>query len=282
MTFREFYSLYLDELKSIYSKGETAAVTDTVFRFFAGLSRTDLITKGHLIPDEKVSSALKVSLLQLNENVPVQYITGEAWFSGLRFRVDKNVLIPRPETEELVQEAVQFLKGSIGKNVLEIGSGSGCIPITIKKYAQGVQVLSVELSKAALDVSEENAAANKVDIDFRKMDFLNENSWKDLPMFDVIISNPPYIPEEQKHMLDKNVSLHEPSIALYVPQNDPFIFYRKICLFAKTRLKQTGMIFLEVDSGAAQQTAEIFSEENFITKIKNDLSGNERFVIACK
>lgn len=280
MTFREIHTNYSERLKSIYSKGEAAAITDIIFRFFAGLSGSELIVKGHIIPDNNTLSGLENSLAKLLQYIPVQYVTGEAWFCGLQFRVNKNVLIPRPETEELVQEAIHFLKGSTGKNVLEIGSGSGCIPITIKKFVPVAQVVSVELSRAALDVAEENAAANKADVDFREMDFLKEKHRQDLPVFDVIISNPPYIPEEEKNLLDKNVSLHEPGMALFVPQNDPLVFYREIYAFAKTHLKKNGIIFLEADANRAKQTAAIFSGKNISTEIKKDMSGNERFIIA--
>lgn len=279
MTFREIQLTYSDALKSIYSKGEAAAITDVIFRYFAGLSKSELIVKGHIIPDDKTSAALLESLKKLLQHIPVQHITGEAWFCGLQFRVNKNVLIPRPETEELVEEAIHFLKGSFGKKVLDIGTGSGCIPISIKKIVPGAKVMSVDISGAGLEVAAENASANKADIDFREMDFLNEHNWKDFPLFDVIISNPPYIPEEDKVLLDKNISLHEPAIALFTPQNDPLVFYRKINTFAKDHLNKNGILFLEVDAKLAKETAALFFGKNILTRIKKDLSGNERIII---
>lgn len=280
MTFREIQNTYLAALKLIYSKGESAAITDVIFRHFTGLSQSDLIVKGNGIPDEKISSVLQESLTKLLQHIPVQHVTEEAWFCDLKFQVNRNVLIPRPETEELVQEAINFLKGTAGKKVLDIGTGSGCIPITIKKSVPDVEVTSVDISGMALEVARENAAINDALVDFREMDFLNEENWNRLSHFDVIISNPPYIPAGVKNTLDKNVSLHEPAIALFVPQNDPLVFYRKIYAFAKTNLKKTGRIFLEADANHAVKTAAIFSENEFFTEIKKDISGNDRIIIA--
>lgn len=282
MTFREIFSNYTKELRAIYSKGETSAITHIIFRHFAHLSKSALAVSGDNIADKGTAAALQESLEKLLKHIPVQYITGEAWFYNLKFKVNDQVLIPRPETEELVQEAINFLIGLKGKTILDIGTGSGCIPISIKKNVPDAEIISVDISPDALQTATENAAANNVTIDFRQIDFLDEETYRTLPVFDVIISNPPYIPENDKTTLDKNVMQQEPHLALFVPQNDSLIFYRKIFLFAKEHLTETGKIFLEVHEDYAKETAGIFNGDNYLTEIKKDMQGKERMVIVSK
>ena len=144
------------------------------------------------------------------------------------------------------------------------------------------EIISIDISLDALQTAAENAATNNVTIDFKEIDFLDEEMHHTLPVFDVISSNPPYIPENDKASLDKNVMLHEPHLALFVPQNDPLIFYRKIFLFAQEHLTENGKIFLEVHEDHAKETAAIFNEENYLTEIKKDMQGKERMVIVSK
>ena len=282
MTFREIFSNYIKELQAIYSKGEASAITHIIFSHFANLSKSALALSGNNIADTATAAALQEALEKLLKHIPVQYITGEAWFYNLKFKVNDQVLIPRPETEELVQEAINYLKGTQGKTILDVGTGSGCIPISIKKNVPDAEIISVDISPCALQTAAENATANNVEIDFRQIDFLDEGTHHSLPVFDVIISNPPYIPENDKDFLDKNVALHEPHLALFVTQNDPLIFYRKIFLFAQEHLATNGKIFLEVHEDYATETVAIFNEENYFTEIKKDMQGKERMVIVSK
>ena len=282
MTFREIFSNYTTALQALYSKGEASAITHIIFNHFAGLSKSQLAVSGDKIPDTATAAALQESLEKLLKHIPVQYITGEAWFYNLKFRVNDQVLIPRPETEELVQEVVNYLKGTQGKTILDIGTGSGCIPISIKKNVADAEIISIDISVGALQTAAENAAENNVAIDFREMNFLDEETYHSLPVFDVIISNPPYIRENDKDSLDKNVILHEPHLALFVTQNDPLLFYRKIFSFAKEHLTETGKIFLEVHEDYAKETAGIFNEGNYLTEIKKDMQGKERMIVVSK
>ena len=282
MTFREIFSNYTTALQALYSKGEASAITHIIFNHFAGLSKSQLAVSGDKIPDTATAAALQESLEKLLKHIPVQYITGEAWFYNLKFRVNDQVLIPRPETEELVQEVVNYLKGTQGKTILDIGTGSGCIPISIKKNVADAEIISIDIRVGSLQTAAENAATNNVTIDFREMDFLDEETYHSLPVFDVIISNPPYIRENDKDSLDKNVILHEPHLALFVTQNDPLLFYRKIFSFAKEHLAEKGKIFLEVHEDHAKETAAIYNEENYLTEIKKDMQGKERMVIVSK
>ncbi len=279
MTIKEIHNKYITSLKEIYSDGEANAITNIVFEHFCKMNTSDLIIKAdETVPSEPLNN-IEAALERLLKHEPVQYIIGEAWFYNLPFHVNNNVLIPRPETEELVHEAISFLKTSKGKSVLDIGTGSGCIPISIKKNIPSAIVISIDVSESALEVAKENASANNVEIVFKKIDFLNEENYESLDMFDVIISNPPYIPEEEKNSLEKNVTAHEPHLALFVPQNDAFIFYKRILSFAENHLKKDGKIFLETHEDLAKETAALFTEKNYFVEIKKDMQGKERMLI---
>ena len=282
MTLNAIREKYSATLIDIYDRGEAAAITEMIFRHFLEMSGSEFSFKrNEKISTDKIT-LLETALEKLCCHVPPQYITGEAWFYGLPFMVNEQVLIPRPETEELVQEALGFLKNSSGKKVLDIGTGSGCIPVSIKKNIPAAEITSVDISENALTVAKENSQRNNAEINFRQMDFLAEKNWSSLPAFDVIISNPPYIPAEEKSSLDKNVAMHEPHSALFVPQHDPLLFYKKIRLFADEHLTKEGKIFLEVHENFAKETAALFSGKNYIAEIKKDIHGKERIVIATR
>ena len=279
MTIKELYSEFLTELKDLHETGEAAAITKIIFEHFAKVSSSDIIIHAKNEIDVDVIKLLQNALMQLKRHVPVQYITGKTWFYNLSFEVSNAVLIPRPETEELVLEAINFLKENAGKKVLDIGTGSGCIPISIKKNIPNAIVTSVDVSEAAIIVAKKNAVENKVEINFLKVDFLNERNYKELAEFDLIISNPPYIPENEKKNLDKNVTDYEPHLALFVPNNDPLIFYKKILIFAENHLKIGGKILLEVHEDFAKKTADIFIAANYEVEIKSDMQGKERMLL---
>ena len=273
------YKKYIASLKAVYSDGEATAIANIIFQHLTGLSRSQIAIQENETADKAVIAKLNSALGQLLLHVPVQYITGSTRFFSIDFFVNKYVLIPRPETEELVQEVMVFLKDHGHKKVIDIGTGSGCIAVSIKKNAPDAEVTAVDLSDKALETAHANAVANRVDIDLRKIDFLDEKNYNTLPVFDAIISNPPYIPENEKEALDPNVVQYEPHLALFVPQNDPLIFYKKIEKFAEKHLQKKGKIFLEVHEDLANQTAAIFSAPYYNALIKKDISGKERMLI---
>ena len=282
MTFREIYTAYLSELTPAYGAGEAQAITDLVLESLAGISRPGMPEYAQKVPNEKMLSLLFSSLEKIKSHTPVQHVIGFAWFYGIKFKVNEHVLIPRPETEELVLEAISYLKISPEKKVLDIGTGSGCIPISIKKHIPAAQITSVDISEDALQVAAENATANNVEIDFRKIDFLNEENWNLLSTYDIIISNPPYIPQEEEKEMDPHVTMHEPALALFVPQNDPLLFYKKIRQFADSHLNKEGRIFLEIHRDFGKETAAIFQEEKYAAVLKKDMSENDRMVIVSR
>lgn len=279
MTIKEIQQQYLTELEKIYSLGEAAVITTMIFESIANISKQDLLLRPNVDIENNTEINLITALKRLQQYEPIQYVIGKAWFYNVAFTVNEAVLIPRPETEELVLEAINFLKLHESKNVLDIGTGSGCIPISIKKNIAGANVTSLDVSNDALKLAAKNASDNAVEISFLHLNFLEEKNHLALPKFDVIISNPPYIPENEKNNLDKNVAKYEPHVALFVPQNDPLLFYKKILIFAGDHLKKDGKIFLEIHEDFAAETANLFTEKNYQVIIKKDMQGKERMLI---
>lgn len=211
---------------------------------------------------------------------PVQYVLNEAWFGGMKFFVDENVLIPRPETEELVEWIVA--ESGDKKTLLDIGTGSGCIPATLKKKLPQIAVTSIDISARALSVAEANAKTLGADVSLIQMDFLNRQQWSSLGSFDVIVSNPPYIALGEKDEMDKNVTDFEPHVALFVPDEDPLVFYRMIAEFGRIHLAAEGRIYMELNEALGFACTELFRGQGYETELRKDLQGKERMLKAWK
>ena len=278
MILNDIYRKYLTALQAIYSKGEASRITEMIFEHHGGISKSDVIKEPMQIIQDALYNRLEVSLAELLKHKPVQYITEEAWFCNMKFRVSGSVLIPRPETEELVHEVLLYADKDM--SILDIGTGSGCIPVVLKARLSGVKVTAIDTSSEALAIAAENAKANNTSIDLVKMDFLNEADREKLDSYDIIISNPPYITKAEMISLDKNVTSFEPHLALFVPDSDPIIFYRKIAEFGKGHLKKYGKIFMETHEDHAKAVAGHFQSEGYNARIKKDMFEKERVVIA--
>lgn len=276
------YNEFLQSLKNIYSDNEAAEITGWVFESVVGVKRSGMISN----PKRELTTALNKRiascLSELLLHKPVQYVLGESWFYKMKLKVNEHVLIPRPETEELVELVVSSWQPAVGgrQTVLDIGTGSGCIAIAIKKLLPQINITAIDVSEAALNVAMENATAQSTAIDFKTLDFLNETNWADLPKYDTIVSNPPYIPVSEKEMLDMNVTEWEPHMALFVPDNSPLLFYEKIAAFGKTHLNNGGKIFVELHEQYAQQTAAMFRLYYENAVIKKDIYGKERMLVS--
>lgn len=280
MTIHEIYRQYLQELADMYGMDESAAITGLVFEKFAGMKRPDILMNPKKIPGQEVARALQKALSSLKKHVPVQHITGEAWFNNMLFKVSKDTLIPRPETEELTAMAILNLKNNGKPVVIDIGTGSGCIAISIKKRYPLAEVIAVDVSEAALEIAKENARKHKTDIRFIHLDFLKKKNWALLPQAQLIISNPPYIPFHEKKKLDKHVAEHEPKKALFVPSDNPLVFYKKIADFGKTHLEPVGQIMMETHESMAKDVAAIFKIPKYLSSVHKDMFGKKRFVTA--
>jgi release factor glutamine methyltransferase len=209
----------------------------------------------------------------------VQYVLGEAWFYKMKLLVNEAVLIPRPETEELVQLIIDAVAP---KNdpllILDIGTGSGCIAIALKKHLPATKIYAIDNSADALAIARINTSEQKEQIHFVQADFLAVDSWSALPLFDIIVSNPPYIPINEKKDLSRNVKDYEPHAALFTPENEPLLFYQHIAEFGKQRLQAGGRIYLEVHEAYAHDTAALFRNYSKV-EIKKDLQGKQRMLI---
>ncbi len=282
MTTAEAYIGFQDQLKKIYDEREADNISDWVFENVTGQKRWERKNQPDTLKDEAFHQ-LQNYLQQLLQHKPVQYVLNEAWFYKNKFFVNENVLIPRPETEELVEwiiEDVRRATHNVRCTILDIGTGSGCIPISLKREIPASHVTAIDISERALRVAKKNAENFDAKIGFLPIDFLHDNNWKALSQFDIIVSNPPYIPVSEKKVLQKNVTDFEPGIALFVADNDPFIFYKKISVFAQMHLKQNGKIYVEVHEEYAKKVKALFEEAGFISKIKKDIYGKERMVSA--
>jgi release factor glutamine methyltransferase len=280
MMIKDLYRNFLVQLQKIHNLSEATAITDWVFEKMASLKRSDILKN----PEKKITAAadelIQKTLQELMLHKPVQYVLGEAWFYRMKFKVNKHVLIPRPETEELVEQLIKDRKSKLtDPAILDIGTGSGCIPIAIKKNLPASKLTAVDISKDALALATENATMHNTHINFAELDFLDESTWASLPMFDIIISNPPYIPINEKEGLGKNVTDFEPHLALFVPDKSPLIFYEKIAAFGREHLLPNGKIYLETHEDYASQTAALYRDHYQTVMIKKDMYGKERMVI---
>jgi release factor glutamine methyltransferase len=250
---------------------------------------------------------LQQSTQELLTHKPVQYVLHEAWFCGMPFYVDENVLIPRPETEELVdwivkevgskkyevrntdpgigsQKSVEssYLVPPTSLSILDIGTGSGCIPISLKKKMPHAEMYACDVSEGALAVATQNAAAQQTAIHFLRVDFLDTATWANLPAVDIIVSNPPYIPHHNQNSMLQNVLAYEPHLALFVPNDDPMLFYDAIVRYAQQKLLPGGSIFAEIHEDLGEQTKTLFESKGFVAEVKKDFQGKDRMVRAVR
>ena len=279
MTMQEATYFLLNKLRTIYSEGEAGQITDWVMENLTGSKKAERM----LYKNADITSKEEVLLRQYTERLlqhePVQYILNESWFCGLRFYVDKNVLVPRPETEQLVEWVVSNCKFPVDQlRILDIGSGSGCISVSLKRRIRRAEVWGCDVSDAALAVAKKNAESLGTDVNFVQLDFLDSTTWQLLPSFDIIISNPPYIPAKDKKDMQPNVLLHEPATALFVPDNDPLVFYKAIAEFGKTHLNKAGSVFTEIHESLGERTLEIFKSAGYKSELKKDMQQKDRMI----
>ncbi|PXX23457.1 peptide chain release factor N(5)-glutamine methyltransferase [Arenibacter sp. ARW7G5Y1] len=280
MLLKEIKNIYHLELDTLFPKEEVDSFFYLAIDHYLGLERFVLAMQPMLVVSKENENALFYALSQLKQERPIQYILGKAHFCELEFRVDENVLIPRPETEELVYwilEEQPRLDSQKGIKILDIGTGSGCIAISLAKKMPNAKVYALDISQKALKIAERNALDNNVDIVFLEADILSFEGLKD--KFDVIVSNPPYVRELEKMEMKNNVVGHEPGLALFVSDQDPLVFYKKITLFALSHLKKGGVLFFEINQYLGEEMKHLLERENFSEiELRKDLYGNDRML----
>ncbi len=279
MTIREAQLNLTNQLKEIYDERESEAISDWVMESLTGLRKIDRIIGKNEVLDSETEASLSRVTIELLQHKPVQYIFNQAWFMGMKLYVNESVLIPRPETEELVEWALAETRDQFSNaKILDVGTGSGCIPIALKKELPGAKVYGCDISKGALEVAKRNAELQVADIHLILADFLNENERSQLPVLDIIISNPPYIAFKEKSSIDKHVIEYEPHDALFVPTNNSMVFYQALASFGKQHLAENGIMFLEIHSEKGDIARELFEKEGYEVELKKDLNGNQRMI----
>jgi release factor glutamine methyltransferase len=280
---RIYYHHFIEQLYSVYEKSEAEGITDIVFEELLMMKRHHI----HIL--EKELGEVEINqfnaiLSRLLTYEPVQYVLGISDFYGLRFRVNRHVLIPRRETEELVDLVVKEVRalGIKTLSILDIGTGSGCIPVALKKNLPFADVSAMDVSQDALEVARENAFLNKTDVLFVQDSILTPSSFTDAE-YDIIISNPPYIALPEKESMHKNVLDYEPHLALFVEDTDPLLFYRAIAVFAKRHLKETGKLYVEINEAYGPEVKQLFEETGFRdARLIKDMQGKNRMVAASR
>lgn len=281
MTVQEADRYIFDQLKTIYEEGEAQNISSWVIEHITGSKKTDRIVHREKQISAEQQATLQSITQRLLQHEPIQYILNESWFCGLKLYVDKSVLIPRPETEELVDWIITDCKFPINTlSILDIGSGSGCIPIALKKRLSKADVSGIDVSSGALKVARQNAATLGIGVQFHELDFLDAQQREPLPSFDIIVSNPPYIPVKDKATMHHNVLLYEPAVALFVPDNDALVFYNAIAAFGKTHLNKKGMIYAEIHESMGEATKLLFEEHGYEAVTRTDMQGKERMIKA--
>jgi len=268
---------FIQELESVYNANEVLSFFHLLLESIVGIKRIDLALNPTKLLENKQKEALDKALQALKQEKPIQYILGETEFYGLNFKVNEHTLIPRPETEELVSWVLENTSQSA--TILDIGTGSGCIAIALAKNLPKAQVSAIDFSEKALKMAKENAQLNDVSIDFIQQDILTLEAL--VKNYDIIVSNPPYVKEDEKPMLAKNVLAYEPDSALFVSNENPLVFYSKIADLAKANLAQNGLLFFEINQYLAQETITVLKDKGFKhIELKKDIFGNDRMLKA--
>lgn len=282
MILKDFRVFFRNALSEIYPATEIDSFFFLLIEEYLGLERIDTVLKPDFKIDEDKLSMLKNCIKKLQKEEPIQYIIGKTEFYGLPFYVDKNTLIPRPETEELVAwiiEEVAEFKNKKQLSILDIGTGSGCIPISLVSNLSESIITAIDVSTEAINIAKKNADLNKVNVNFINANILRTP--KLFKNFDVIVSNPPYVRELEKVEIQNNVLENEPHLALFVSNDNPLIFYDKIADLAKKHLTKNGVLFFEINEYLATETLEMLKAKGFNkTELRKDLFGKNRMIKA--
>jgi len=293
MRLKDIQDIFHKELDAIFGKNEVGSVFNILISHYLKFNRIALVLEPDLTISKEEEQPLFEALSRLKQEEPIQYIIGETEFFGLPFKVNEHTLIPRPETEELVSLVLQNIKNqktcladwqanSKVVSILDIGTGTGCIAISLAKNLPNAKVFALDVSEEALKIAEQNAELNKVDIHFLKADILSKETWnlefKNLK-FDIIVSNPPYVRNLEKQEIKKNVLNHEPHLALFVEDTNPLQFYKAITDFAIDKLVENGLLFFEINQYLGDETKQLLQDKDFLDiELKPDIFGNNRML----
>jgi len=287
MTLNEARTVLTKELKNVYESDESRNIIELVIEHITNMSRAEQVK--NKVPYLTCTQLEDLDAIteRLKKNEPVQHVLGEAWFAGMKFKVNKNVLIPRPETEELVDWIVKEIESGKGKmentSILDVGTGSGCIPIAIKKKLQEANISAIDVCSEALFTATENSIELGAEVNFVLLDFLDEEKWKELAQYDIIVSNPPYVKQSEINTMHERVKEFEPHLALFVPDEDALLFYKKLSDFSIKHLKGGGSLFVEINEALGEQVVNLFKSAGFANiELRKDMQGKDRMVKAMR
>ena len=285
MTLKSLKTYFNNALLGYYPETEVNSFFYMLTESILEMRRIDVALKLEELIKGEVYNKFQIATERLQKYEPIQYIIGDTEFYGLNFKVDSSVLIPRPETEELVSWIINDIKAQQTNketlNILDIGTGSGCIAITLAKHLPNAKVFALDISKDALIVAKTNAALNEVDISFLEENVLDWSS--DELKFDIIVSNPPYVRELEKDMMTDNVLKHEPHLALFVKDDDALLFYREITQISKQILNNTGQLYFEINEYLGEDTQHLMQKEGFERiEMKQDIFDKDRMIKGVK
>lgn len=275
MSTKEAYEKIINSIGEIYGESEAASIAAIVLEDAFGVTRFQISDERMLKENE--ANQLEEIISRLFKNEPVQYVLGETQFFGLKFFVNPSVLIPRQETEELVAWVLETKGDKL--RVLDIGTGSGCIPIALKNKKPNWEIHALDVSESALDIAKKNAALNHTKIHFHQLDILNEQLWVELRQFDILISNPPYITEKEKSLMPAHVLEYEPHLALFATDGDAQQFVKKITAFAKKKLRKGGLLFFETNEFYGEDSKKVMEDMGVESvELRKDLNGKDRML----
>lgn len=282
MKIKQYRAQFIQELTPIYDAGEAESFFYLILEEKHQMKRIDLALNPDLTFSVTEIQYWNSILEQLKKEIPVQYLLGKTSFYGLEFEVNENVLIPRPETEELVEWIIEGQKPKAKSQklkILDIGTGSGCIAISLAKNIPNATVFAIDISEKALATAKKNAEINSVNVTFLEKNILQTEDLQQ--QFDIIVSNPPYVRELEKQEIKKNVLDNEPHLALFVADNDALIFYRKIAQLAQKNLSEKGQLFFEINQYLGKETVDLLEKMNFKNiELRKDIYGNDRMIKA--
>lgn len=283
MTIQSAFAGVTAAIRHLYDAREAANIGHLLMEHITGLGKLDRIVHkdGDLTPAQE--TLYQQSLADLLAHKPIQHITGKSWFYGLELQVSDQVLIPRPETEELVEWILKDHPSQPAWRLLDVGTGSGCIPIALKKHWPSADVWAMDVSPGAIALATRNATAQHTPVRFVTQDVLGADASQVLPSLNIIISNPPYIPEQERAEMQPLVTEFEPSLALFVPDKDPLLFYRRIAQLAKEKLEPGGKLYFEIHESFGREVTGLLEKEQFTeVQLRQDMFGKDRMVKAVK
>jgi len=271
----------LSETRQIYTENESDSIVRLVMEHL-GYPLSVSLREPELLPDPPVTAQINRIISELRAGFPIQYVLGKTSFCDLELIVDKRVLIPRPETEEMV-EHIRAGKGDSIDRIIDLGTGSGCIALAMKHFFPDAEVWGIDASTEALALAEENGKKNELAVKWLNMDLLNLHPDHELQSFDLVVSNPPYVMNSERKMMANHVLDYEPESALFVTDSDPLVFYRAIASFCREYLSDSGEIWVEINERFGKETAGLFKQAGFSRiQILKDIHEKERYINASR